>query len=148
MPKSEKSRSDKSFGGTSFLMRLLASLVLVLATYNPSEFSYYHWLTNVIGNGGPGPVHFFVGVVLLIGWVIFLIATKRSLGTLGTALGAALLAMGIWVLVDFGIIRAGSATAIAWLALISLAILLAIGLSWAHIWRRLSGQLEVDDTND
>ena len=77
-----------------------------------------------------------------------MIATSRSLGTLGTVLSAAVIGTGIWLLADIGMVRAGSATAITWLALVALAILLAIGLSWAHIWRRLSGQIEVDEVND
>jgi len=92
--------------------------------------------------------HYFVGVLLLSGWAIFVIATSRSLGTLGTVLSAAVIGTGIWLLADIGMVRAGSATAITWLALVALAILLAIGLSWAHIWRRLSGQIEVDEVND
>jgi hypothetical protein len=52
---------------------------------------------------------------------------------------------GIWLLVDVGVLRAGSMNAIAWLALFALGTLLAVGLSWSHVWRRLSGQLEVDD---
>ena len=77
-----------------------------------------------------------------------MIATSRSLGTLGTVLSAAVIGTGIWLLADIGIVQAGSATAITWLSLVALAILLAIGLSWAHIWRRLSGQIEVDEVND
>jgi len=26
--------------------------------------------------------------------------------------------------------------------------LLAVGLSWSHVWRRLTGQFEVDDGDD
>ena len=131
----------------SFLWRLLASLVLVFATYNPSGFSYFHWVSAAFTESRMGAVHFFVGVILLIGWTIFCVSTSRSLGTLGTFLGAALIGTGIWVLAQFGLIRADSANAVVWLSLAALAILLAIGLSWSHIWRRLSGQLEVDEVD-
>jgi hypothetical protein len=47
--------------------------------------------------------------------------------------------------VELGWVHADSTSAIVWLSLIALATLLAIGMSWSHIWRRLSGQLEVDD---
>jgi hypothetical protein len=55
-----------------------------------------------------------------------------------------LLGTGIWLLVDVGVLHPDSTGAITWLALFALATLLAIGMSWSHIWRRLSGQLEVD----
>ena len=85
-----------------------------------------------------------MGIVLLALWTMFLVATERSLGALGSIIGAALLATGIWLLVDIGLLHPDSTSAIAWLALFALGTLLAIGISWSHIWRRLTGQLEVD----
>ena len=140
-------RKTDSFGFVSFFWRLVASFILVFATYNPTGFSYFNWVSTAFTASRMGAVHFFVGVILLIGWTIFWVATSRSLGTLGTILGAALIGTGIWVLTQVGLVHADSRRAIVWLALIALAILLAIGLSWSHVWRRLSGQLEVDDTD-
>ena len=128
-----------------FLWRLIAALVLVLVTFNPSGFSYFHWLKEAFQADGTSAAYIFAGVILLVGWTIFIVATTRSLGTLGTVLSAALIGTGIWLLTDIGIIQADSASAITWLVLIALAMVLAIGLSWSHVWRRLSGQLEVDD---
>jgi hypothetical protein len=141
-------KPHKSFGFLDFLWRVIAAVVLVLLTFNPSGYSYFHWFKDALSSNGAQAVHYFVGVLLLSGWAIFVIATSRSLGTLGTVLSAAVIGTGIWLLADIGMVRAGSATAITWLALVALAILLAIGLSWAHIWRRLSGQIEVDEVND
>lgn len=141
-------KSDKphrSFGFIDFLWRWAAALALVLATYNPAGQSYFHWAKAAFGGTGLEPVHYFVGVVLVAGWTIFIIATERSLGALGSIIGAALVGTGIWLLVDIGLLRAESMDTITWLALFALATLLAIGLSWSHIWRRLSGQLEVDE---
>jgi len=148
MGNSSAGKPHASFGVRDFGWRLLAALVLVLSTYNPGGHSYVHWVRNAMSGGGLAASHYFVGMVLLIGWTIFWVATRRSLGTLGTVLGAALIGTGIWLLSQIGLVQAHSARAITWLALIALAILLAIGLSWAHIWRRLSGQLEVDETHD
>ncbi len=144
---SSSGKPHKSFGATDFLWRLIAALVLVLLTFNPGGYSYFHWFKAALAGEGAQALHYFMGVILLVGWSIFLIATGRSLGTFGTILSAALIGTGIWLLTDVGIISADSATAVTWLVLIALAILLAVGLSWAHIWRRLSGQLEVDDTD-
>lgn len=147
MSKSSSSQSRSPFGVMDFVWRLLASTVLVLATYNPSGVSYAHWVASAFSSQGLGAVHVFFGVLMLIGWTIFGVATRNSLGTLGTFLGAALIGTGVWLLSRIGLVHADSMSAMIWLALISLAMLLAIGLSWSHIWRRLSGQLEVDDNN-
>jgi len=137
-------KPHRSFGFVDFLWRWIAALLLVLATYNPSGKSYVHWVKNSFSGEGLEALHYFVGVILIAGWAVFLIATERSLGALGSVIGAALLGTGIWLLVDIGVLHPDSTSSIAWLALIALATLLAIGMSWSHIWRRLSGQLEVD----
>ena len=148
MSDSSSTKPHKSFGALDFLWRLIAAILLVLATFNPSGYSYVHWLKHALSGEGLLALHFFLGVVLLVGWTIYIVATSHSLGTLGTFLGAALIGTAIWLLADVGAIQVDSATSVTWLALIALGILLAIGLSWSHIWRRLSGQLEVDDDND
>ena len=140
--------SSRSFGLVDFLWRLIAALVLVLVTYNPTGVSYGHWVNEAFSGEGLRAVHYFAGLVLLAGWSVFIIATSRSLGFLGTLLGGAVIGTAIWMLVDFGVIKVGSTTTITWLALVAGSILLAVGLSWSHVWRRLSGQLEVDEAGD
>mgnify|MGYP000240566853 CR=1 FL=1 len=51
----------------------------------------------------------------------------------------------VWLLVDFGILSIDSVSQFTWVILVILSVMLAIGLSWSHVWRRLTGQFEVDD---
>ncbi len=145
MGNDSSAKPHRSFGFVDFLWRWAAALLLVFATYNPSGKSYFHWARAAFSGEGLQALHYFVGVILVAGWTIFIIATERSLGALGSIIGAALIGTGIWLLVDLGVLHADKVSSIAWLALFALATLLAIGLSWSHIWRRLSGQLEVDE---
>lgn len=126
-------------------MRLVIAIALVFLTYNPSEYSYVHWFKDALAGGTAGAEHYFVGVVMLIGWVIFLRATLMSLGGIGILLAAAFLGTLVWVLVEYEIVSAGSRTAITWITLTCVAALLAIGMSWSHIRRRMSGQYDVDE---
>ncbi len=135
------------FGLMSFLWRFLSALALTVASYNPTPYSYYAWVMNAEGIGELGPEHFVVGILLLIGWVILLTATQRSLGFLGLLLGGALLGGVVWLLVDIGWLNVSTLSSATWIALFCIAIMLAIGLSWSHVWRRLTGQLEVDDND-
>ncbi|MGD8341253.1 MAG: DUF6524 family protein [Gammaproteobacteria bacterium] len=137
----------REFGAMSFIWRLVASFVLVLATYNPTAYSYYSWLQSRFTDGGLGPEHFVVGIVLIIGWTILVVATQRSLGTVGSVLAAALIGGLVWWLTDLGWIAVGSVSALTWVSIFCLSVLLAVGLSWSHIWRRLTGQYEVDDSD-
>ena len=137
---------SNQFNVVSFLGRFLFAAVLVFGTYNPTDWSYIGW---VFAEGNEfGPVEALIGIVLIIGWIVFLRATFYSLGPLGLILGTAFFAAIIWLLVDLGWLSLESPGAITWLALLLVAMLLAVGMSWSHIRRRLSGQYSVDDVED
>ena len=68
--------SNKDFCWVSFFIRFIFAIVIVFSTYNPEGVSYYHW---VIGDlAGFSVLKAFLGVVLLIGWVILIRATLGS----------------------------------------------------------------------
>ncbi len=140
--------NDKTLTGTGFLLRLLAALVLVLLTFNPSGESAYHWIGGAVRESAFGPKHLILFAVLLIGWSIYWIATWRALGTLGVTLAAILLAGVIWLLFDIGLLESRSITALTWISLVCLSFVLAIGVSWSHLWRRFTGQINVEDVDD
>lgn len=71
----------------AILARFVLALAVVFGTYNPEGVSYYHWLR---GGDGPLPLKAFVGVLLLIAWLLLLETAQSSLGTLGLVLAAAL----------------------------------------------------------
>ena len=138
------------FNFVSFILRLMAAAAIVLLTYNPSGYSYFHWIQNSLGSEGTGfgAEHAFSGVVILIGWTVLLISTLKALGALGLILAAAFIGTFVWLMTSYGIFEVETSTAVTWTALVSLSALLAIGMSWSHIRRRLSGQVDVDDVND
>ena len=138
-------QTAKEFNFLSFVWRLLASLVLVAATYNPTDYSFVAWLRAATPENPLGPEHFVVGVALLIGWVILLAATQRSLGTFGLLLGGSLLGGVVWLLIDIGWLDIETVSSATWVGLLCVSVLLAVGLSWSHVWRRVTGQFEVDD---
>jgi len=141
-------RSSDGLTATGFLLRLIAALVLVLLTYNPSGQSAYHWISTAISSSDFGPLHLLLVGVLLIGWTIYWIATWRALGTLGVVLAGIVLGALIWLLFDIGLLESHSVKAITWISLVCLAIVLAVGVSWSHIWRRITGQINVEDVDD
>ena len=138
----QQKQVSREFTALSFVWRFAAALVLVLATYNPSGYSFFHWVGNAESLGAE---HFVTGVIIVIGWVILIAATKRSLDTLGMVLGVVLLAGLVWLLIDLGVLSLNSASTVTWVVLVCISLLLAVGLCWSHIWRRLTGQFEVDD---
>ena len=134
------------FTAGSFMGRWLFAVALVFGTYNPSSYSYLGWL---LGEQTEfGPVLAIVGLVLLIAWIIYLRATFMSMGWLGVSLGAALFACIVWLFVDLGWLSLDSTSLLAYLALLLLSLILATGMSWSHIRRRLTGQFDVDEMDD
>lgn len=127
-------------------VRWIFALVLVLGTYNPTEYSYIGW---VLSEGAEfGPVQALAGVTLVIAWIVFLRATFLSFGWLGIILWTAFFGCLVWLLVDVGWLSLGSTSAMSWVVLVLLSAVLAVGMSWSHIRRRLSGQVSVDDVED
>ena len=126
--------------------RFVAAVVLVFATYNPEGYSYYHWGIKHLPQ--VDPLRVFAGVVLLVGWTVFIRATLRSLGPFGLFLAVAFFGTLLWLIVDLGVVPAHTVRAVTYLVLVALCGVLATGMSWSHIRRRLSGQLDVDDVDD
>lgn len=135
----------KRFTFLSFVIRFVMALILVFSTYNPSGWSWYHWIVQAVNK--LDPLLIFAGVVLLIGWVIYLRATLRSLGEVGTVLALAFFAALTWVMIDYGLLSLDSPTVFTWVTLSMLSAIMATGMSWSHIRRRMSGQLDVDDVD-
>lgn len=136
----------RAFGFTNFLYRFAAALGLVFATYNPSGYSWVDWLRHSANKFDPLIV--VAGIFLLIGWVIFLRATARSLGLIGSLLVLLLFGSIIWAMVFYGWLSLDNPRVISWVGLILLSLLLAIGVSWSHVRRRLTGQIDVDEVED
>jgi uncharacterized membrane protein (GlpM family) len=145
-----------SFGYSGFLIRWAIALVLVFATFNPEQYSYFHWVAGY-GTGPEGGAAFssdnialkiLAGVVLVILYVIYLRATWRSIGPIGLSLAAVFFGAVVWVLIDFNILDLYQSTVMAYVILFILATILAIGISWSHVRRRVSGQADIDDVDE
>jgi len=122
------------------LVRLLAVLLLVAATYNPSGYSYYHWAFQ--GSADYWALKVFLGLLILCGYVFCVHATVRSLRFL---LGVPLLvviACGLWLLSDWGWLDLSDWLQRTLAIEASLVILLGTGVSFSLIRYRLSGQLD------
>ena len=138
--------ANDSIGWSGVLLRAVAALVLVFLTWNAEGWSYYHWTIDPLirGVGDFSAIKFLAGTLLVAGWVVFLQATRRSIGLAGAALVAAICGGVIWLLISSGIVTANSGRGLARVVLIGLSLVLAVGMSWSHISRRVTGQADTD----
>jgi hypothetical protein len=128
-----------------FIWRWLAAFVLLAATFNPTEYNYVNWVREY--GGMNMSIAVLLGLLLVIGYIIYLRATLRSIGGFGMLLVLALVGASLWVLYDFGVLRLDNSNMNVWLALAALSFVLGIGLSWSHVRRALSGQADMDDVD-
>ncbi len=134
------------------LGRFLASLALVYLTFNPEGYSFFHWALAPIVNdrasaGQQLPLKVLAGLLLIGVWVFLVQTTRRSIGWKGALLVLAILAALVWALVDWHVLNPSSSRAIGHVVLLAIALVLALGMSWSHLSRRLSGQVDTDDTD-
>ena len=135
--------SRKSFGWDGFLLRFVFAILLVFATYNPEGVSYYHWVSEALPDFTV--IKAFVGVIILIGWIILIRATLGSLGFIGILLAAAFFGLAIWLIVDVLGLSTDNVRVISYIVGIMLASVLSVGVSWSHVRRRVTGQLDTDE---
>ena len=129
-----------------FFLRWACAFLLLAATFNPTEYNYVDWVRS---HGSANlSIAVLAGLILGIGYIIYLRATLRSIGPFGMALVAAVFGALIWVLVDFGIVRLTDPGINTWLGILALSLVLGIGLSWSIVRRKVSGQADVDDVED
>lgn len=136
----------KEISWTGMGIRFLVALLLVFATYNPEGYSYIDWLT--MKEAGPLALKALVGVILVIGWTIYLRATLRSLGGFGMLLVIALMVTLLWLLITWNVIPYDSIGATTYMVEVVISALLAVGMVWSHIRRRLTGQVDVDEIEE
>ncbi len=133
------------------LIRLIVALVLVFCTYNPHGWSYVDWVQSFLSPTGEGktslPLLLLAGIVLLIGWTVYIRATMRSLGMFGLILAVAFFGVLLWLAIDFIPSLAENKTVFTDLVLVVFSGILATGITWSHMRRRITGQTDVDDVD-
>jgi len=118
-------------------VRTLICAVLILGTYNPSGYSYWHWLLDGLTTSKA-----VVGVLLFIGYSFLSWVVLGSLGVVGTVAGLAIAALSgyqVFLLIDPG---SASRPVIEVIILLALSLFFGIGLSWPALMTRLSGQIQ------
>lgn len=67
---------------------------------------------------------------------------------IGIALAAALFGCILWLIIDAGIVAADNMNTVLYIVLVLISAILAIGMSWSHVRRRMSGQTDMDDVDE
>jgi Family of unknown function (DUF6524) len=139
--------AQESIGISGIALRFACALALVFLTYNPTGWSYFHWASRAIPLGVTPPV-VLAGIALVIGWGVFVSATARSIGVIGALLWGALFGTLIWTAVFYEWLSLEDSGAMTWVGLVVVAAILALGMSWSHLRKQMTGQADVDEITD
>lgn len=126
---------------TGALVRIALAVALVLATFNPTGVSLFHWITAAPVSVTPGKI--LAVLALGIAWLICLRTAFIAMGRLGLLLGVALFGVLVWFLVDQDLLSL-TGSGIVWVGLLVVGILLGLGLSWSLLRAKATGQVEVN----
>ncbi len=124
-------------------LRWLGAFFLIAAIFNPSSWNYVTWARSSWAD--QTPLVIFVGLILTVLAMVYVIATMRSIGILGAIVIAAIFAAGLWVLTDWGVLGFQNSALNTWLGILVLSLILGIGMSWSILRQRLSGQQTTDE---
>jgi len=128
------------------ILRWLGAFVLLAATYNPTQINFTRWAE--ANWQSQMPLTLLLGLLLGVGYMIYIGATLRSIGAFGIILVGAIVAALVWVLIDYQILTLQNPSLNLWLGIFALSVVLGIGLSWSIIRQRLSGQATVDEVQE
>ena len=96
-----------------FVIRWLFAFVLLAATYNPTGWNYVRW--SMVNYDTNLSLTVLFGLVLLVGYIIYLRATLRSIGLFGMILILAVVGTVLWVLFDQGVVSFADPTINTWI---------------------------------
>ncbi len=128
------------------LVRWLGAFVLLALTYNPTEWNFIRWAE--ANWSSQMPLTLLLGLLLAVGYLVYIGATLRSIGGFGILLVAAIVGALVWVLIDYGVLTLQNPQLNLWLGIFALSVVLGIGLSWSILRQKLSGQATVDEVQD
>lgn len=127
-------------------LRWLGAFLLLALTFNPTRWNFIRWAEANYATQLPLAV--LLGLLLTVGYIIYLKATVHSIGGFGMLLIASIFGCAVWVLIDWGVLSLGNTDLNLWLGILALSVVLGIGLSWSIVRQRLSGQASVDEIED
>jgi hypothetical protein len=128
------------------IVRFLTALLLVYATFNPEGHSFFHWAVMPMLIGGSTaslvPLKVVVGLILLMAWLAFLHATRRSLGILRAVLLLAITGEVVLLVIDQHLVSPSGTRGTTHVALVIVSLALALGLSWTPVMNWIRGRAD------
>jgi len=122
-------------------LRIVFALAIVVATWNPTGYSYVQWA--LIDTSTFDATKALLGVLLLAAWLLCIRATWVSLGLMGLVLAAIVIGVFVWWLLSMGIVSSDQRT-MQWIGVIAVGVVLGVGMGWSLFRAKATGVVETD----
>ena len=132
-----------TFDALGFVVRWLMAFFLLLATYNPSGYSYYHWVIDPPTNDRL--LQMIVGAFLVFCYFVAFDITRRALHTFGFVNVIIFCSLISWWIGREGWVDVERDSHLAMLVIGTISTILAIGMSYSHVHYRLGGVKQVEE---
>jgi len=123
------------------ILRILFALAIVVATWNPTGYSYVQWA--LIDTSTFDATKALLGVLLVAAWLLCIRATWVSLGLMGLVLAAIVIGVFVWWLLSMGIVSSDQRT-MQWIGVIAVGVVLGVGMGWSLFRAKATGVVETD----
>ncbi len=120
------------------LVRALICFFLVFATWNPTGYNFIAWAR--YSPWATAPEIAAAGSLLLALHILFVRIAWLSLGADGISAALAIMLAGMLTLYEFDLIDPSRGIVWTYMSLSAFSLMLAIGMSWSHLKRRIVGQ--------
>jgi hypothetical protein len=120
------------------LVRTLACFLVVFATWNPTGYSFLSWAR--YSPWATAPEIAVAGTLLLGLHILFVRIAWLSLGADGVSAAVAILLAGLLTLWEFDLVDLWQSAVWPYLLLTAFSLVLAIGVTWSLLKRRIVGQ--------
>ncbi|WP_109119005.1 DUF6524 family protein [Azospirillum sp. TSO22-1] len=123
-----------------FIVRMLLTLLTVFGTYNPSGYSYWHWIR--MEDAGDWTLKLFAGTVIVFLLYTHVLATWRSMKLIGVTMVVISYVTAVWTLWDHDLLDLNDPTIVTLTLLSGVTLVLGMGFLWSLVRYRLSGQVD------
>ena len=121
-------------------------ILITFLTYNPSEKSLYHFFAGSGDKFGARMVLLIIVIAVVHG--AMLVASWKAFGFFGKIAVIAIISASLYLFLEEGWLTPDGGIGLQWFGLCAYGVFVGVGLVWAKVRRRVTGQVSTDEMMD
>ena len=145
MVNKSKTKNGKEVSYLKGWISLLLAIALAVGTWNPTVHHFIHYLFT--GNPLEGFRPFYI-LVMIAMWILAIKVIYQGLKWYGAMIAAAIIIAFVWGLAQKNLIDASNINTLGWIADISIALIIWLGMNASIWWKKFTGVYTTDSTDE